>query len=200
MNTTEQEQGEEARKHEETPTKIVPMDETSVNEPEQDQPADVKRSLSLADLGVEVAPVDPSKTSNVIRASWSMGLTLSKKKAATSQIRMGTRVQWMAVIKQHAQTVMSYHGRAALTAREVLAALKAHDLMVYEMEDPVGMGDALGVRGLRLPVVLGAGAKHYYLPAATMTAEERAAFDTLSTLEKVRLILDANAALQSHGG
>jgi hypothetical protein len=201
MNTTDQEQGEEARNFEEVTTTIVPMDETSVDEPEQDEPeqdepAGGKRLPSLAELGLEVAAVHPHATSQEIRIMPSMGLTGPKKKSGSGEIRMGTRAQWAEMIKQHAPTLMAYHKRVALSANEVLAALKANDLMVEDIEHANGIGDALGACGLRLPPVVGAGPKHYYMPAANMTAEERAEFDALPALDKVRLIREGNAALK----
>jgi hypothetical protein len=213
MNTTDQKQGEEASNYEETHTKIVPVDETSVDEPDQDtdqdteqeteqgepgeeKPRNLDRLSLLDDLEVEERPASQSKTSQEIRIMPSMGLTGPKKKSGSGEIQMGTRAQWAEMIKQHAPTLMAYHKRVALSANEVLAALKANDLMVQDIEHANGIGDALGACGLRLPPVVGAGPKHYYIPAANMTAEERAEFDALSALDKVRLIREGNAALK----
>lgn len=210
MNTTNQDQGEEARKHEEDTTKIVPMDETSVDEPELDtdqeepdqdgpgseKPNNLDRLPPLDDPEGGERPACQGKNPNEIRIMPSMGLTGPKKKSGSGEIRMGIRAQWAETIKQHAPTLMAYHKRVALSANEVLAALKANDLMVQDIEHANGIGDALGACGLRLPPVVGAGPKHYYIPAANMTSEERAEFDALSALDKVRLIREGNAALK----
>lgn len=202
MNTTNEDQSGEARDCDASDNKIVamhevPEDETHENEePEQEEPAEGQHPLSLDDLEVAEQPVNHGKTSQEIRIMPSMGLTGPKKKSGSGEIRMGTRAQWAETIKQHAPTLMAYHKRVALSANEVLAALKANDLMVQDIEHANGIGDALGACGLRLPPVVGAGPKHYYIPAANMTSEERAEFDALSALDKVRLIREGNAALK----
>ena len=224
MNTNK-DQGGEAREYEEPANKIDPtgeisVDDTFADEPDQDtdqdtdqeeasvdeepdnekpnaeKPNNLDRFSLLDDLEVEERPASQSKTSQEIRIMPSMGLTAPKKKSGSGEIRMGTRAQWAETIKQHAPTLMAYHKRVALSANEVLTALKANDLMVQDIEHANGIGDALGACGLRLPPVVGAGTKHYYIPAANMTAEERAEFDALSVLDKVRLIREGNAAFK----
>jgi hypothetical protein len=82
------------------------------------------------------------------------------------------RLVWENTIRTNAPAIMKYVGNVAVSAADVLDALTGLNLKPFPIRKANGLGDAMGVVGLDLPVIEGYGRKYYMLLPLVMPAEE----------------------------
>jgi hypothetical protein len=114
-----------------------------------------------------------------------------KNSSGTSRRRV-----WEDTIRTNAEPIMKYLGNVAGSASEVLGALTALDLKAFPIRKANGLGDAMGVVGLNLPVIEGYGRKLYLLLPLAMPASE---WKTLASDKPslARYVAEKNQELQA---
>ncbi|MCW1913069.1 hypothetical protein OJ996_05770 [Luteolibacter sp. GHJ8] len=93
-----------------------------------------------------------------------------KNSSGTSRRRV-----WEDTIRTNAEAIMKHVGSVGLSASEMLDALTALGLKPFPIRKANGLGDAMGMVGLNLPVIEGYGRKIYLLLPLVMPAAEWAA-------------------------
>jgi hypothetical protein len=91
---------------------------------------------------------------------------------------------------------MKHVGNVAISAGEMLDALNAQGLNHYKVRKANGIGDAMGILGLNLPVIEGYGRKYYLLLPLVMPADEWEAL-AADTQALARYIAEKNKELQA---
>jgi hypothetical protein len=95
--------------------------------------------------------------------------TNSSRKSSSGTSR---RRVWEDTIRTNAEAIMKHVGSVGLSASEMLDALTALGLKPFPIRKANGLGDAMGVVGLNLPVIEGYGRKIYLLLPLVMPAAE----------------------------
>jgi hypothetical protein len=90
-----------------------------------------------------------------------------KNSSGTSRRRV-----WEDIIRTNAEAIMKHVDSVGLSASEMLDALTALGLKPFPIRKANGLGDAMGVVGLNLPVIEGYGRKIYLLLPLVMPAAE----------------------------
>jgi len=119
--------------------------------------------------------------------------TNSSRKSSSGTSR---RRVWEDTIRTNAEAIMKRIGNVAVSAAEVLDALTVLDLKAFPIRKANGLGDAMGVVGLNLPVIEGYGHRLYLLLPLVMPASE---WETLASDKKAlaRCITEKNQELQA---
>jgi hypothetical protein len=114
-----------------------------------------------------------------------------KNSSGTSRRRV-----WEDTIRKNAEAIMKHVGNVGLSASEMLDALTTLGLKAFPIRKANGLGDAMGVVGLNLPVIEGFGRKIYLLLPLVMPAVE---WETLASDEKAldRYVAEKNQELQA---
>jgi hypothetical protein len=141
----------------------------------------------------------PESTVNTLRINagdlpgFRPATTNSSRKSSSGTSR---RRVWEDIIRTNAEAIMKQVGNVAVSAAEVLDALTALDLKAFPIRKANGLGDAMGIVGLNLPVIEGYGHRLYLLLPLAMPAAE---WETLAsdTQALARCITEKNQELQA---
>jgi hypothetical protein len=114
-----------------------------------------------------------------------------KNSSGTSRRRV-----WEDTIRTNAEAIMKHVGNAAVSASELLGALTDLGLKAFPIRKANGLGDAMGIVGLNLPVIEGYSRKFYILLPLVMPAAE---WEALAADEQAldRYMAEKNQELQA---
>jgi hypothetical protein len=119
--------------------------------------------------------------------------TNSSRKSSSGPCR---RQVWQDTISDNAEVLIKEIGNVAASASEMLDALDKLGLKVFPIRRANGLGDAMGVVGLNLPVIEGYGRRLYLLLPLVMPAAEWEALAS-DTQALARRIAEKNQELQA---
>ena len=149
-------------------------------------------SNSLTEVAVEPLRINAADLSG-FRPSFK---STSRSNSSSGESR---RDFWEDTIRENAERIMKYIGNVAVSAGETLDALNALEQNKFKVRKANGIGDAMGILGLNLPIIEGCSRKLYLLLPLMMEAEE---FEALAadTQALARYIVEKNKTLNVEAG